>query len=442
MSNVQSKIGNVVRYLIYVSPFIFPLYLLRFQVYGIPLTALELFAYALFILWFFAVISGQIRLSWNRPLRYYWLAGFMLFLGATIGVLVAPHYINLPSGELLDAQRAALGVWKGWIVAPLLYFAVLSQTLMGEKEAETLSRFFVCSGAVVGLAAYGFALFNSGITYDLRLSGFFESANYLSLYLVPPILLGVMLLFRRPARLNWFHYLDLPCLAIMVHALLFTRSYAAILSVFAALFLFFFLQTVKNRLGRKGWIALFIIILTFGLIVITQVNTSKFRQTLDWEHRSSTSVRLEIYEVAWSLIRENPLTGIGPGLFQAEYQTRGRENLGHVPMEWNIPHPHNIFFAFWLNAGLLGLLAFLLLLGLAHSRFTYPLVAFWGIVIHGLFDAPFWKNDLSMMFWLVIVLILTLQSHGAHSPQITGHQPSRTIARPSLRRHKKEPPPA
>jgi len=428
MTNKESRIGSFVRYLTYVSPFVFPLYLLKFKMLGIPFTALEVFCYVLFGFFLLSLAFGATKLTWQKPLRYYWLAAFLLLLGATIGVLIAPHFINLPSGELLDAQKVALGVWKGWIVAPLLYFAAVTQVIRSEKETALLVRLFVYSSALVALAAYGFALFNNGITYDLRLSGFFESANYLSLYLVPPILFSVMLILRRPEKLRWFDYFDLSSLAIMGHALFFTRSYAAIIAVFGALFFGFLWLMGRRRLtSRNGLIALFVMALTFAVIVATQIHTAKFRQFLDFKNRSSSTVRLEIYEVATGLIRENWLAGIGPGLFQAQYQTRGRENLGHIPMEWNIPHPHNIFLAFWLNSGLLGLLAFLALIILAHCRFTYPLVVFWGILIHGLFDTPFWKNDLAMIFWLVIAVIVILQTYGTHTSQKPAH--------PSRRRH-------
>ncbi len=414
------------RYLVFVSPFVFPLYLVKFKMAGIPFTALEVFCYILFGFFLLSLVFGGAKLAWQKPLRYYWLAGFLLLLGATIGVLIAPHFIHLPSGELMDAQKVALGVWKGWVVAPLLYFAAVTQVIRSEKETNLLVRLFVYSGALVALAAYGFALFGNGITYDLRLSGFFESANYLSLYLVPPLLFSAMLILRRPEKLRWPDYFNLSSLVIIAHALFFTKSYAAIIAVFGALFLgFLWLMGRKRLASRNGIIALAAIALMFIVVVATQIHTAKFRQFLDFKNRSSSTVRLEIYEVATSLIRENWLAGISPGLFQANYQTKGPEILGQPPMEWNIPHPHNIFFAFWLNSGLLGLVAFLALIILAHRRFTYALVAFWGIIIHGLFDTPFWKNDLAMIFWLTLATIVILQTYGTHTAKKPAHQSGR-----------------
>lgn len=413
-----NSLQGIVKTLLFVSPFIFPLYLLRFQVYEIPFTVIEVFCYVLFAIWLVGVVFRRLPINWKSPLNYYWITVFVLFAGSTIGMLTTPHYISLPSGEILDAQRTALGVWKGWVVAPMLFFAVLTQSITSHIELKKLLRIFVYSGALLALISYGFGIFSDGITYDLRLSGFYESANYLSLFLVPPFLLSIYFLFQRKGEPGKVEYMDLASLVIMAHALFFTQSYAAIIGVFGAVGLYvLYLILWKTKKKKAAIIGFILLLLTFLVIIITQINTPKFKQFLDWENRSSTSVRLEVYEIAWNLINEEPLTGIGPGLFQAEYQTRGRSSLGRVPLEWNIPHPHNIFFAFWLNAGLLGLFALFSFIWLVHGRFVYPLIAFWGILIHGIFDTPFWKNDLSMIFWLILGSIVILQTYGINTSE-------------------------
>jgi len=414
----DNTLQTFIKSLLYVSPLVFPLYLIKFQVYGIPFTVLELYAYLLFALWFIALIFGKTPFTWAKPLRYYWLTAFVLFLGATMGVLSAPHFVQLPNQEILDAQKVALGVWKGWIVAPMLYFAVLTQTIRTQPELMKLMRRFVYSGALIALISYGYGVFNGGVTYDFRLSGFFESANYLSLYLVPPLLMSVCFIFQRPEKPTMTSYLDLSSFVIMAHALFFTKSYAAIIGVFGALILYLLYIVVKKRVKLKNIIAgLLALGITFSIVLFTQINTPKFQQFLELKERSSSSVRLEVYEIAWNLIDENPLLGVGPGLFQANYQTKGPAILGHAPMEWNIPHPHNIFFAFWLFAGALGFVALLIFIAYANAKFTCALIPFWGIIIHGLFDTPFWKNDLSMIFWIVLGAIVIMQTYGTHTDQ-------------------------
>jgi len=392
-----------------VSPFFFPLYLLRFKVVGVPFTVLELFTYLLFAAFLLGCLRGQFKLEW-RGMKGYYVFALMLLLGSILGVVLAPHEIILPGGESIDPQMISMGVLKGWILAPLLYFFTLTQLVKNSIDLKKILLSFIASGALVALVSYFFGIFGTGFTPDLRLAGVFESANYLSLYLAPAFLLGLYYLSQKDFLTKSERLLSVGGCTIMAHALFMSQSYAAILAIFGAIGFYVLRLLFRKRGNLKQFFGMLILLLALlaGLIA-SQFNTPKFQQFLDWENRSSTSVRLEIYQVSLTLIKDHPLTGIGPGLFQAYYQTNAPLVLGQVPLEWNMPHPHNIFLAFWLNAGLLGFLAFLGFLFLAHRKFTYPLIAFWGILIHGLFDVPFWKNDLAMIFWLILGAIVVLQ---------------------------------
>ena len=83
-------------------------------------------------------------------------------------------------------------------------------------------------------------------------------------------------------------------------------------------------------------------------------------------------------------------------------------------------YPHNIFLNFWSELGLLGALLFIwiiikhsyssLKLTIAYGREKKPekylalglLAAMVAIIIHGLVDVPYFKNDLSVLFWLIV----------------------------------------
>ncbi len=407
---MDKKLQEIIKRLIFLSPFIFPTYFFRFQVAGIPLTVLEVFSYVLFGLWLLYIIIRPRELVWDKQTRMYWYVAFALLIGATLGVIFAPDILPLPLGETLAAKRTALGAWKGWIFAPILYFAVLTQMLKTRSEAERLMRMYIYSAAFVGLLSYVLGLFGNGITYDFRLSGFYESANYLALYLVPAIPISIYFYIKRRYPLKTHDYLNLSSLSILVYCLFFTKSYAGIIGVFGSIGLAVFYLLFKNpKLRKKMGIALTALILTFIVVIVSQLNSPKFKQALDFENRSSSSVRLEIYATSWDLVKKNPIFGHGPGLFQANYQDQVKETLGRFPLEWNMPHPHNIFLGFWMNAGIIGLIAFLMLIVLCHRKFTFPLLALWAILVHGMFDMPFWKNDLAMIFWLVIACILVMQ---------------------------------
>jgi len=86
-------------------------------------------------------------------------------------------------------------------------------------------------------------------------------------------------------------------------------------------------------------------------------------------------------------------------------------------------YPHNIFLNFWSELGLLGVLLFIWLIGkylfislkltLALSREKKAekylilglLSAMITIVVHGLVDVPYFKNDLAVMFWILFALL-------------------------------------
>jgi len=79
--------------------------------------------------------------------------------------------------------------------------------------------------------------------------------------------------------------------------------------------------------------------------------------------------------------------------------------------EWAVPQPHNIFLAFWLQTGLIGLVGFIWLIIIIIFLNYKPkilsfilLYAIIYILIHGLVDTTYWKNDLSVIFWVIIAL--------------------------------------
>ena len=116
-------------------------------------------------------------------------------------------------------------------------------------------------------------------------------------------------------------------------------------------------------------------------------------------------------------MKKNPIAGIGPNNFEAAYRTE-LPNHYFPPLEWLVAQPHNLALALWLETGLLGLLAF-------SGLFVYHVVVVWrkfltrpmerpvaitslaaliAIMTHGLFDTPYFKNDLAPLFLLLAIL--------------------------------------
>src|SRR6185436_15836198 len=97
-------------------------------------------------------------------------------------------------------------------------------------------------------------------------------------------------------------------------------------------------------------------------------------------------------------IGQHPILGLGLGGF-------ARLGLG-------VNYPHNIFLNFWVELGILGLISFLWIMFLSFQQhknkanvFTLAAIVYLVIfLIHGLVDAPYFKNDLALLFWFVVSL--------------------------------------
>jgi O-antigen ligase len=387
-------------------PLLFPLYLFRGILFGVPVTFPELILGFLFL--YFLFDHEPFRWSEWRKL---WPVGVFLLAGI-LGLAVVPREAFMVDGTEFPSMVKALGIFKGWIVAPLLYF-VMARSVFREKPSLIAwsLRALLGSGAVLSLLALQQVMTGEFLTPDGRASGPFESANYLALYLGPVLVYGIFALFE--ARGRWERVLLSAATGLCALGLYSTASYAAFIAVFAALFvgLLLFLRREKPRYfygalaaGAVGGL----------LLVLSQLGSDKFAQFLDFSVRSSSSVRIQVYTIAASLLEQHPLLGIGLGQFEQQYQAVAVTTLGQEPFEWNMLHPHNLFLATWLSMGLLGLVALLALLWKAlpwlfekdHQGRSLAALMLVVLIVHGFFDTPYFKNDLAFQFWLLMAILL------------------------------------
>jgi O-antigen ligase len=88
-------------------------------------------------------------------------------------------------------------------------------------------------------------------------------------------------------------------------------------------------------------------------------------------------------------------------------------------------YPHNILLNFWVELGIAGMLLFIWIIGkyfwwgfkilknklsLENKYLVLGLIgAMTVIVVHGLVDVPYFKNDLSCLFWILIAMLSLLK---------------------------------
>jgi O-antigen ligase len=191
----------------------------------------------------------------------------------------------------------------------------------------------------------------------------------------------------------------------------------------------------KRQLRAPALILLFI---AASLLVITTTGRLSylFQPWLHHGSYNSLSVRLQLWDVSLELIKEHPLFGVGLGTFEPAYQqklhTRFKqyENCSQAntncikPLpEFVFRDPHNWPLSFWLNTGLLGLASFTLInflvIGSAATQLrlasketgqkliTASMLALVALLLFGLTDTIYWKNDLSALHWIIVALLVS-----------------------------------
>ena len=125
---------------------------------------------------------------------------------------------------------------------------------------------------------------------------------------------------------------------------------------------------------------------------------------------SQTTIRgrLSIFTDTLSMLRDHPIFGNGLGGYH--YLFRG------FILEI---YPHDMWLTFWVEIGLLGMVVFaVIFFGLLYRGWrAFPRAGgfyravLWGVSgsfvlwgVHGLVDSPYWKNDMSVEFWILAAL--------------------------------------
>ena len=92
------------------------------------------------------------------------------------------------------------------------------------------------------------------------------------------------------------------------------------------------------------------------------------------------------------------------------------------PIERSVILPHNLYLNLWLETGFLGLIGFLGMVAVSifeslknflktkNYLIILPLAALIAILVHGIVDTPYFKNDLSLLFWIVLGMMVVLEN--------------------------------
>lgn len=386
---------------------ILPTYLLKFSLFGIPTTVLELSIYTIFISSFLSIIISNL-------LEFGFWDLFKNLKSPFLWPIIVWLVITLISSLLSENIQTALGAWKAWTLDPILVLILIIQ-FFNQKNIWKIAAGLGVSSAVIsayGLIEYFLWPANLG---DNRLDSVFDSANYHAMFVGPIIVLAIGFIFSQFLPRIWKYLLGVTA-AINILALIFTFSYGGYLAVLGGLLIYGFL--ILDR-ARKIKITLGTLII-FIVFLIAAAPTKKFQDLFEYQERSSGHARLEIWQTSLLIFKEHPIMGVGINNFETAY----RETIPRVafpPLEWLVAQPHNLYLALLTQVGLLGFISFTWLV-LSFFKKTFQLLksntpqifsapsaaisAFSAILIHGLIDTTYFKNDLSVVFWILIAFIM------------------------------------
>jgi hypothetical protein len=385
-----------------------PSYLWRLDFFGLPSTFLELMIVGIFIFWLLERKRWR-KLNWQflttshklaNPWRWFLLAWLVTSL---VGLLVNPTW-------------SALGLWRAYFLQPLLFILVFLYSI--KTSADRRIIFYSLGGLVVWLFLVAiwqnFTAWNLPAAYDQpnvkRLTTVFSYPNALSLLIAPVVAWFAGLWLSSKHKSRELFYLGIFFLGTLL--IIFTKSEGALLALGLSLLVYLFFSKIKK--SHKLFLALIlalVIFLTPAKDYLVQAGTDLINPNQN-QHTTSLAVRGLQWQETVNLLSDHWLLGAGIDGYQ-----KMMVNYHQITWLEIFLYPHNIFLNFWVELGLAGLLLIMFLLvylaqvghRLAKDKhyLAWPVILAWCTwFIHGLVDAPYFKNDLSLLFFILLGLTM------------------------------------
>lgn len=459
-----------------------PSYLIRFSIKEIPFTLLEVMILISFAIWF--IFKTEFRnfirgkYGWknykeNRRTRIAYPFGMELILMLIVSFVAA---------GIAGFSDSALGIWKAYFFEPALFYILILNVFTDAKRndiegdlnqalrASSLSGVWekilwplaVSAFAVSALSFYQWAtgdlIFNEfwANPEERRIVSFFGYPNSVSLFLGPIIMLMVGWFLsispagiRREQIKKSFIFITI---IISLFSIYFAKSKGALIALSISFLIFFLFSAPK----KMKWSALSLIII--AVIVLTAIIPARDLFMDKIVYGKSMQIREQQWKETWAMLKNNKyISGAGLSNYQNAVKAYHQEGIflrNYKDPDWHKKtvfnaeyrasvwqpteiylYPHNIFFNFWSELGLAGVLLFTWIIwksfnvnvrnlkfvtnDLGDKKRQYLVLgiicAMIVVILHGLVDVPYFKNDLAILFWVIIAM--TSLIHITHNTQ-------------------------
>lgn len=406
---------------VYLVCLFLPTYLLRFQVLGLPANLLAAMIWILFVSWLVKIKFNPwqgFKNIFNRtnshnavPKNFRWPI-ILFLLAATIAVFVSPD------------RSASLGIWKAYFIEALLFFIVFIYTIRTEEQLKNVIRALSLLVLAIGLLALYQKLTGQFIPNPFwadeatrRVTTFFGYPNANALLIVPLLFLFLANLVK-DKKIFW-RLLYLLTIILGILTIIWAKSAGGLIALIIGLvFLLIFYR--PTRLATL----IVILLASLGLwltpaaktsvqkIYISTAEKSLPQDPTDWQ------LRAQQWREALAMLKDRPILGAGLAGYQETVKPYHRNQ--HIEI---FLYPHNLILNFYSELGLLGLIAFIWLIIIffktafnnlkENSVLKISLAsAMIALLAHGLVDVPYFKNDLSILFWIIVGLSIILNNLG------------------------------
>jgi O-antigen ligase len=388
----ETRLLGYSRVLLGVTAACLPLYAVRWSYGPIPTTLLETLVLATIALYLVACWRQRLFRPFRTP---YDIAIVVLLLSGVISVFVAKDH------------RAALGLYRAYFIEPVVLFYVATDLLRRRSDFRTLliglgtgtSIFAVMNVVVIAAAAL-----QGTIQIGAPPSAIYTSSNAVAMFLEPPAAFAIGLVLFADERRDRLMALAWAAILAVAFVLTFSRGGYLAIAILGVLTVINVRPDLRRPLLIVGIAVAVVVLLTVVLASTTPLMKSRFSyRALNY----TLQTRAAIFTATLSIIAAHPILGVGLGGYV--YNLHGFPEI----------YPHDVYMTFWVELGLLGLLAFLYIfarLGVSAwkalslaSGFEKALL--WGVVgtvvtwaVHGIVDSPYWKNDMAVEFWLVVAI--------------------------------------
>jgi O-antigen ligase len=382
--------------------FLSPAYVIKFSVGQVNLNVLFIICLSCFLgflCWLTLKHKWSNYLTYLKRLEPKLLIGIFGFCLAGVIALFYPRVSVEKFGEFIVL-----------FVCPILSFFIvgfLGQTLPALKPRLLMSLYiYLGFMGLLAILQY-FTLWSLPTAYwgnsiePKRAVGLFLHPNFYSLFSAPLLafLLGDLGFKLENIKQNGF-WIMLWVLGVIGLGLSLSRSGWLGLGVAGLVYLFLVASKQVKQQAK-------IIILILAFIVLLTPNL-RWRIILPFYGEKSAVSRISLWQAGLNAIKTSPLLGNSLNGFQDNW-TKFNPN----PTLDSHKYPHNLLLTLWTELGVLGLLSFSLIIfyiwkkTIKNSQDPMAL----GIVLfiltlltQGLIDNPYFKNDLALIFWLIISL--------------------------------------